>query len=59
VGGWKIAAYGILPPLAGYLLMLAVWWASPDFDFGALLETGGYNGSGSFVFASKVMWTVC
>jgi hypothetical protein len=31
VGGWKIAAYCILPPLAGYLLLLAVWWAIAGF----------------------------
>ena len=31
VGGWKIAAYCMLPPLAGYLLMLAVWWAIDGF----------------------------
>jgi hypothetical protein len=31
VGGWKIAAYCALPPLAGYLLILAVWWAIAGF----------------------------
>jgi hypothetical protein len=31
VGGWKMAAYCVLPPLAGYLLILAVWWAIAGF----------------------------